>query len=96
MTNFQCLAKLTEIVSNPPVHKTVMCAYSGKFGHGICDGDSGGPLVTLDNKLVGVSSWAFGKSKNGPGCAEGYPDGFQRISSFTEWIDTVLASVEDD
>lgn len=66
-----------------------MCAYSGNIGEGICDGDSGGPLVTDDYKLVGVSSWAFG-------CAKGYPDGFQRISSFIEWIDEIMESVEEN
>lgn len=89
ITNFRCLAKLTEITSNPPVHKNVMCTYSDNIGDGICDGDSGGPLVTLDYKLVGVSSWAFG-------CGEGYPDGFQRISSFIGWIDEIVASVEEN
>lgn len=84
ITNFQCLIKLTKITSNPPVHKNVLCANSGKFGDGIGDGDSGGPLVTIDNKLVGVTSWAFG---------EGNPSGFTRISSFTNWIDEKMASV---
>lgn len=89
ITNFQCLSRLVSIVSNPPVHKTVLCANSGNSASGVSDGDSGGPLVLENMKLVGVTSWAFDSGSK-------YPDGFTRISSFTDWIDEVLASVEEN
>ena len=90
ITNFQCLSKLVSIVSNPPVFKTVLCANSANANSGVSDGDSGGPLLLLDNmQLVGVTSWAFDSGSK-------YPDGFTRISSFTDWIDEVLATVEEN
>lgn len=49
--------------------------------------DSGGPLSVVENGVftqVGVVS--FGSAD---GCEAGYPVGFARLSSFTEWISTV-------
>lgn len=82
ISNDVCHAKLVSQMSRSPVHDNIICAYSGKFGHGICDGDSGGGLV-YNNTLIGVSTWAFG-------CGAGLPEGFHRISSYTDWIDEVL------
>lgn len=90
ITNFKCLAKLIEITSNPPVNSNVLCALPNEADDGICDGDSGGALV-YDDHLVGVISWGYGCDKH-YATHKGYPDGFQRISQFTEWIDGILAS----
>lgn len=64
------------------VKDEMVCAYSGRFGEGVCLGDSGGPLI-LDNKIIGISSWA-------KICAIGYPDGFTRVSSYIKWIEKVM------
>lgn len=46
-------------------------------------GDSGGPLVNLArNKLLGIVSFGFSYC----GGYTGVPDGFTRVSNFTEWI----------
>lgn len=90
ITNFKCLAKLVEITSNPPVNSNVLCALPNRVGDGICGGDSGGALVN-DGQLIGVISWGYGCDKQFETHA-GYPDGFQRISQFTHWIDSVLMS----
>lgn len=64
------------------VKDEMVCAYSGIFGKGVCLGDSGGPLF-LDNKIIGISSWA-------KVCALGYPDGFTRVSPYVKWIEQVM------
>lgn len=48
----------------------------------MCHGDSGGPLV-INNVLVGVV--AFGSE-----CASGIPDGFMRLTNYTNWIDDIV------
>lgn len=88
MSNHVCYAKMLSVTLRPPVHDNSICAYSGKFGNGICVGDSGNPLV-YNNTLIGVSTWAS------PDCADGHPDGFHRISSFTHWIDEVLKAAKN-
>lgn len=64
------------------VKDEMVCAYSGRFGEGVCMGDSGGPLI-LDNQIIGISSWA-------KVCALGYPDGFTRVSTYIKWIEKVM------
>lgn len=64
------------------VKSEMVCAYSGRFGEGVCLGDSGGPLI-LDNRIIGISSWA-------KICAIGYPDGFTRVSPYVKWIEQVM------
>lgn len=84
ISNVNCIAALGRVKTNPPVYSTTLCAYSGQYITGICDGDSGGGLF-YNNQLVGITTWAWT-------CGAGLPDGFQRISKFTNWIDQVLAS----
>lgn len=77
LTNAECRKHFNNYI--PPVHDfDNICAYSGKYGNGLCSGDSGGPLVA-ENKLIGVSSWAAG-------CGEGLPDGYTRTSTFFRWV----------
>ncbi|XP_032519275.2 collagenase-like [Danaus plexippus] len=53
---------------------------STRYGESTCAGDSGGPLV-INNTLIGVT--CFGHSA---GCSRGHPAGFQRVTSFYDWI----------
>jgi len=55
-------------------------------GPTICQGDSGGPLLTLDNQVIGVSSFGSG------GCGTGI-NGFNRVDTFMEMIDAALDEV---
>lgn len=53
---------------------------------GACQGDSGGPLLSIQdgkNRIVGVAS--FGK-----GCETNTPIVFSRVSSYVEWIESVV------
>lgn len=74
---------MRHVVKNSIIHPTTLCAYSGNFNAGICDGDSGGGAY-YNNEFVGITSWAWT-------CGAGHPDGFQRISSFIDWIDEMIA-----
>ena len=77
----------------------MMCAYTE--GTDTCQGDSGGPLVIASkNKTapaaepplqVGIVSWAIG------GCArKGYPGGYTRVSSYTDWIEKTACVAVDE
>lgn len=46
-------------------------------------GDSGGPLVQADGSLIGIVSW-------GVPCGLGLPDIFTQVSSYKDWIDTIV------
>ena len=46
-------------------------------------GDSGGPLVAENKVLIGIISW-------GVPCSMGYPDVYTRITSYHDWIDSVI------
>ena len=55
-------------------------------------GDSGGPLVCQVNpdgegpyELVGITSWGLS------GCGTDYPSVYVRVSTFREWLDSVIA-----
>ncbi len=55
-------------------------------GPTICQGDSGGPLMTLDNQVIGVSSFGSGA------CGSGI-NGFNRIDTFMDMVDRALDAV---
>lgn len=81
ISNMDCRRAFADL--NVPIFNNgTLCAASDKRATGICSGDSGGPLVH-NNKLIGVASWA-------KGCAEGYPDGFTRVSEYLSWIGMYL------
>ncbi|XP_061395913.1 serine protease 1-like [Musca vetustissima] len=62
---------------------TICVATTG--GTSTCQGDSGGPLVLESNQvLVGVTSFVAAA-----GCAEGYPSGFVRVTSYLQWIKAI-------
>lgn len=49
-------------------------------------GDSGGPLVIeIDDAYTQIGVVSFGAAA---GCELGYPDGFARVTSFLDWIET--------
>lgn len=62
-----------------------MLCTTNSMGKGVCYGDSGGPLSSLENQLIGIVSW-------GKGCAIGIPDVYTNVYSYTNWIQTVMAS----
>lgn len=55
-----------------------ICTFT-RVGQGTCPGDSGGPLVQ-GNTQIGILSWGVLP------CGGGFPDGFDRVSSFRAWI----------
>jgi len=55
-------------------------------GHGSCNGDSGGPMNYVTGGVTqtrGITS--FGSST---GCETGYPDGYTRVTSYLDWIES--------
>ncbi|XP_021928759.1 brachyurin-like [Zootermopsis nevadensis] len=55
-------------------------------GKSTCSGDSGGPLVIeIDDAYTQIGVVSFGAAA---GCELGYPDGFARVTSFLDWIET--------
>ncbi|GLH16642.1 uncharacterized protein GBIM_20863 [Gryllus bimaculatus] len=88
------------VISNAECRKTFgllnvrssnICAL-GRYGRSSCNvsanataplfGDSGGPLVDLaTGRQIGIVS--YGSSA---GCESGAPNGFARVTSFTDWI----------
>ena len=76
LTNADCRARHT--VGNAVfVFDHKICTFT-QSGQGICQGDSGGPL-TAGGVQIGTVSW------NIP-CARGFPDGFDRVAWFRDWI----------
>ncbi|XP_069688317.1 transmembrane protease serine 9-like [Periplaneta americana] len=61
------------------IHSGILCV-STPGGKGTCSGDSGGPLV-LGGIQIGIVS--FGAAA---GCEAGLPDGFARVTSYLDWI----------
>ncbi|XP_059622967.1 trypsin beta-like [Phlebotomus argentipes] len=60
------------------VHENTICTFT-MAGQGLCFGDSGGPMI-VGNTVVGIPSWVS------PGCAQGRPDVYARVSSHRDWI----------
>jgi len=70
-------------------NNNMFCAGEPQGGKDSCQGDSGGPVTYYDSTTnsfieVGLVSW-------GNGCAEaGYPGVYSRISSYINWISTLV------
>lgn len=64
-----------------------LCAGDPRGISDACQGDSGGPLVTVSkegqNRLVGVTSF-------GRGCGSPVPGVYVRVSSYLDWIESVV------
>ncbi|XP_041791585.1 serine protease 57-like [Chelmon rostratus] len=71
---------------NVPITRTMVCGVGGGNFQGFCSGDSGGPLV-CDGAAAGVVSFS-GRRCGDPRT----PDVYTRISSFGDWITSVLNS----
>jgi len=87
------LKELAVTVQRPCNHNSIICAFSGRAGQGVCSGDSGGPLIALENgryTLIGAVSFGVSSSER-PGCAAGYPDGYGRVTTVMGWINSVTA-----
>ncbi|XP_061744054.1 serine protease 57-like [Nerophis ophidion] len=69
-----------------PIARTMVCGTGSRDIQGFCSGDSGGPLV-CDGEAAGVVSFS-GRRCGNPRT----PDVYTRISSFTDWISSVLNS----
>ncbi|XP_054644975.1 serine protease 57-like [Dunckerocampus dactyliophorus] len=69
-----------------PIIRTMVCGTGSRVPQGFCSGDSGGPLV-CDGEAAGVVSFS-GRRCGNPRT----PDVYTRISSFTDWISSVLNS----
>jgi len=55
-------------------------------GHGSCNGDSGGPMnYVVDGVTQTRGITSFGSST---GCETGYPDGYTRVTSYLDWIES--------
>ncbi|XP_051802989.1 serine protease 57-like isoform X1 [Acanthochromis polyacanthus] len=66
------------------ITRAMICGRGGRAFQGFCSGDSGGPLV-CDGATAGVVSFS------GQRCGDPRtPDVYTRISSFREWITTVI------
>lgn len=66
------------------ITSSMVCGVGGRSFQGFCSGDSGGPLV-CDGAAAGVVSFS-GRRCGDPRT----PDVYTRISSFGEWITSVL------
>lgn len=85
ITTAECAAVYGDIITDD-----ILCVDT-TGGHGSCNGDSGGPLSFDNNGVrnqVGVVS--FGAAA---GCEKGFPAGFTRVSSHTQWISDVTGLV---
>ncbi|XP_035504316.1 mast cell protease 1A [Scophthalmus maximus] len=67
-----------------PITRSMVCGVGARVFQGFCSGDSGGPLV-CDGAAAGVVSFS------GRRCGDPrFPDVYTRVSSFSEWITSVL------
>ncbi|XP_057696210.1 serine protease 57-like [Corythoichthys intestinalis] len=69
-----------------PIFRTMVCGTGSREFQGFCSGDSGGPLI-CGNETAGVVSFS-GRRCGNPRT----PDVYTRVSSFTDWISSVLNS----
>ncbi|XP_019752170.1 serine protease 57-like isoform X1 [Hippocampus comes] len=69
-----------------PIVSTMVCGTGSRFFQGFCSGDSGGPLI-CNGEAAGVVSFS-GRRCGNPRT----PDVYTRVSSFTDWISSVLNS----
>lgn len=63
-----------------------LCAWDQKFMKDACKGDSGGPLHAKEDKIdyiVGIVSF-------GIGCATKDPGVYTRVSSYIDWIESIV------
>ncbi|XP_046388772.1 mite allergen Eur m 3-like [Ischnura elegans] len=65
------------------VYPEQICADTPEGNKGSCNGDSGGPLF-VDNKVVGLVSWARGCD------TKGFPTVYTRVSAYRDWIDNKI------
>ncbi|XP_051231526.1 mast cell protease 1A [Dicentrarchus labrax] len=72
--------------SGVPITRTMVCGVGGGVFQGFCSGDSGGPLV-CDGAVAGVVSFS-GRRCGDPRT----PDVYTRVSSFRDWITSVINS----
>lgn len=84
LTNVECRERHARPPYTLRIHNETLCAFT-RVREGACHGDSGGPLA-VNGQLVGVVSW-------GRPCANGFPDQYMRISSYTPWIQQVTGVV---
>ncbi|XP_046640853.1 chymotrypsin-like protease CTRL-1 [Daphnia pulicaria] len=98
----QVLRKVTvPVISNSlcqsyysvPITESMMCT-SGGNSNGICGGDNGGPLNLKQPdgtwKQIGIASfWSAA------GCQMGYPSGYTRLSSYSTWVQQIIAPGSD-
>nr|XP_054585976.1 LOW QUALITY PROTEIN: transmembrane protease serine 12-like [Nothobranchius furzeri] len=69
-----------------PIAASMVCAIGNRRNEGFCSGDSGGPLV-CDGASTGIVSFS------GRQCGSTRtPDVYTRVSSFTDWIRSVLTN----
>ncbi|KAK7889636.1 hypothetical protein WMY93_025196 [Mugilogobius chulae] len=71
-----------------PIARSMVCGTGGGNFQGFCSGDSGGPLV-CDGAAAGVVSFS-GRRCGNPRT----PDVYTRISSFRDWILSVINNLE--
>lgn len=77
MTNKECRSRVNKLTSVYDFE--TLCAFSGDKNRRIGHGDAGGPL-SAHSSLIGLISWnpqVVGSEK---------PEGFTRISSYSDWI----------
>ncbi|XP_076766920.1 uncharacterized protein LOC143433467 [Xylocopa sonorina] len=81
LSNADCQKQIPQ----QPIYGGHLCAFQRK-GVGACNGDSGGPLV-YNGKLVGIVSWVVP-------CAQGYPDGYTRVTHYLNFINQHINYVQ--
>ncbi|KAI4469685.1 chymotrypsin-related [Holotrichia oblita] len=98
-TNGAVPNNLQELSTNTITHATCRSSWGSsvssnqicavlRSGQGACNGDSGGPLIQASSGAqLGVTSFMLTG-----GCAQGFPDVYARVSSYTSWISDAINS----